>query len=77
VETGSRVAQQLTAAQRPPGLSMAVLDGDRPTWSDGFGLADVETRRQAAPDTVYLWRSGIRATSQALPDTSSATRSCG
>jgi CubicO group peptidase (beta-lactamase class C family) len=26
-------------------------------WSDGFGVADIETRAQATADTVYLWFS--------------------
>jgi CubicO group peptidase (beta-lactamase class C family) len=57
MQTGRRVAQELTVRQRPPGLSVAVIDGDRSGWSDGFGLADLETRQPAAADTVYLWFS--------------------
>jgi CubicO group peptidase (beta-lactamase class C family) len=57
VEAGCRVARELTAGQRPPGLSVAVVNGDRAAWSHGFGFADVEARRPAAADTVFLWFS--------------------
>jgi CubicO group peptidase (beta-lactamase class C family) len=57
VEAGRRVAQEATAGQRPPGLSVAVVDGGSAAWSAGFGFADIEARRQAAAETVYLWFS--------------------
>jgi hypothetical protein len=31
--------------QRVPGLSMAVMQGDRVQWAQGFDLADLGTRR--------------------------------
>jgi len=36
-----------------PGLSAAVVRGDRLVWAEGFGLADVENRVPARADTVY------------------------
>jgi CubicO group peptidase (beta-lactamase class C family) len=35
------------------GLSMAVVDGQRVIWCQGFGYADEATKTLAAPDTVY------------------------
>src|SRR3954469_1556021 len=40
-----------------PGLSIAVTDTDRLLFADGFGHADLATRRPATPDTRYLWFS--------------------
>ena len=57
VEAGCQVARELTTGQRPPGVSVAVVDAENASWSDGFGFADVETRRPASADTVYLWFS--------------------
>jgi CubicO group peptidase (beta-lactamase class C family) len=57
VEAGRRFAQEATAGQRPPSLSVAVVDGGSAAWSAGFGFADIEARRQAAADTIYLWFS--------------------
>jgi CubicO group peptidase (beta-lactamase class C family) len=36
-----------------PGLSVAVVRGDRLLWAEGFGLADAENRVPARADTVY------------------------
>jgi CubicO group peptidase (beta-lactamase class C family) len=36
-----------------PGMSVAVLKDQELIWAKGFGYADVEARRQAAPDTPY------------------------
>lgn len=36
-----------------PGLSAAVVRGDRLVWAEGFGLADVENQVPARADTVY------------------------
>jgi CubicO group peptidase (beta-lactamase class C family) len=36
-----------------PGVSMGVVAGQDLIWSQGFGYADVESRRPAAPDTIY------------------------
>ena len=57
IEAGCRVARELTAVRRPPGVSVAVVIGAGAAWSDGFGFADVEAGRPAGADTVYLWFS--------------------
>ena len=40
-----------------PGLSVAVVKGDRVVWERGFGFADFATSAPAAPSTSYLWFS--------------------
>ncbi len=36
-----------------PGASIVVLRGGKTVWAEGFGMADVATRRPATPETVY------------------------
>jgi CubicO group peptidase (beta-lactamase class C family) len=43
--------------QRIPGLSAAVVTGNRLRWVKGFGLADLENRVPATPGTVYRFGS--------------------
>lgn len=40
-----------------PGLSVAVVKGDRLVWARGFGFADLATSTPATPQTSYLWFS--------------------
>lgn len=40
-----------------PGLSVAVVKGDRVCWRRGFGFADLATSAPATPTTSYLWFS--------------------
>jgi CubicO group peptidase (beta-lactamase class C family) len=40
--------------QRVPGLSMAVIQGGQLQWAQGFGLADLETRRPADADDLSV-----------------------
>jgi len=40
-----------------PGLSVAVVKGDRVVWERGFGFADFATSAPATPSTSYLWFS--------------------
>lgn len=40
-----------------PGLSVAVVQGDRVVWERGFGFADLAARTAATPATSYLWFS--------------------
>jgi CubicO group peptidase (beta-lactamase class C family) len=40
-----------------PGLSVAVVNGDRVVWQRGFGFADLATASPATPLTSYLWFS--------------------
>ncbi|HEX9287595.1 MAG TPA: serine hydrolase domain-containing protein, partial [Thermoanaerobaculia bacterium] len=39
--------------RRIPGLSLAVVEGGRLRKARGYGLADIELRVPATPDTVY------------------------
>lgn len=55
--TAFELAAELSARQRPPGLSVAVLAGAETATSSGFGLADIEAKQPASPETVYLWFS--------------------
>jgi CubicO group peptidase (beta-lactamase class C family) len=54
---GFKLAAELSARQRPPGLSIVVLAEGEDARSDGFGFADIETRQPASIETVYLWFS--------------------
>jgi CubicO group peptidase (beta-lactamase class C family) len=44
-------------ADAVPGLSIAVVAGDRLRWLRGFGTADLATGAPARPQTAYLWFS--------------------
>ncbi|UCE61299.1 MAG: beta-lactamase family protein [Phycisphaerales bacterium] len=39
--------------QRIPGLSAAIVVDNKPVWSRGFGMADLENDIPATPETVY------------------------
>src|SRR3954467_1403549 len=41
------------SATRLPGLSIALVKGGEVVYSRGFGLADIERRRAATPQTLY------------------------
>lgn len=56
-DPGFRLASELSARQRPPSLAVAVVAQGKTVRSGGFGLADIETRRPASAETVYLWFS--------------------
>ena len=47
----------LMARHHVPGLTVAVTDADRLLLAEGFGHADLATRRPATADTGYLWFS--------------------
>ena len=40
-----------------PGLSIAVVKGERLVWARGFGIADLATSTTATSQTSYLWFS--------------------
>src|SRR5215210_4723178 len=40
-----------------PGLSVAVVKGDRIVWERGFGFADLANSTPATPASSYLWFS--------------------
>ena len=46
-----------TGAGGVPGLSAAVVRGDRLVWAKGFGVADLAAASPATSRTVYLWFS--------------------
>ncbi len=41
------------AARQLPAVSIAITDGARVVWSEGFGLADPDAKTPAAAETVY------------------------
>ena len=56
-ESLEAVIQERTVADDVPGLSIAVVKGDRVVWERGFGFADLATSTPATPATSYLWFS--------------------
>ena len=48
-----RLVLEAQRAGRLPSLAAAVFRGDELVWSDAVGLADVEKREAATPDTQY------------------------
>src|SRR5690242_5264113 len=42
---------------RVPSVAVAVVKDDRLLWSAGYGLADIESKRPATADSVYLLAS--------------------
>ena len=52
----SEIAAELCLQERPPGLSVALVEPGA-LWSEGFGLADIEAHNRVNADTVYLWFS--------------------
>jgi CubicO group peptidase (beta-lactamase class C family) len=46
-------ALRLQRESPAPSVSIAVFRGDEVLWSDAIGLADVESEREATPDTQY------------------------
>ncbi len=53
----SRCVKQEMAIKDIPAMSIALMDGDRVVWAQGFGLAnpqaDPQTQQRATADTVY------------------------
>ncbi|MFW6124762.1 MAG: serine hydrolase domain-containing protein, partial [Pirellulales bacterium] len=49
----ARLAAEARERFGSPAMSVALVVDDRLVWSEGFGLADVENRVPARPDTVY------------------------
>ena len=48
-----RVATEELAKQKIPGMSVAVVKGDRVVYAKGFGVASVETNVPVTPDTLF------------------------
>jgi serine beta-lactamase-like protein LACTB len=47
------LAEEVTRSELLPGLSIALVDGQRVAWAEGFGFADLERRTPATPATAY------------------------
>ena len=47
------IVRRAQAKQRAPSVSAAVFRGGELLWAEAVGLADVEARREATPDTRY------------------------
>ncbi len=49
-----------------PGMAVAVVKDDEIIFAEGFGLADLETKRKATPDTVFAIGSTTKAFTSTL-----------
>jgi CubicO group peptidase (beta-lactamase class C family) len=49
--------EEKVRAEGVPGMSVAVVKGDRVVWARGFGISDLATSTRATPQTSYLWFS--------------------
>jgi CubicO group peptidase (beta-lactamase class C family) len=45
------------SAGKTPSVAIAVIDENRTIWTAGYGYADVENKRKATPDSIYLLAS--------------------
>ena len=57
VGTFAGFVDEKVRAEGVPGLSIAVVKGDRVVWARGFGLVDLATSMPASTQTGYLWFS--------------------
>jgi len=57
VEGFAAFCEEKIRAQGMPGLSVAVVKGDRVVWAKGFGFSDLVTSTRATSQTSYLWFS--------------------
>jgi CubicO group peptidase (beta-lactamase class C family) len=48
-----RELEVLRQRLRIPGMSAAIAERDAVVWARGFGMADIERRRTARPDSIY------------------------
>ncbi len=53
VDQGRSIARSLVADERLPGLSLAVAVDGKLVWAEGFGYADLETRVEVTPATLF------------------------
>ena len=56
-----RIAQSLVDAQLVPGMGIAVTQGDRVVYSQGFGLADAASGRRVDEATAFYIASSTKA----------------
>ena len=47
------LASEITRDGTLPGVSIALVDGGRVVWADGFGVSDLERREPTTPRTIY------------------------
>jgi CubicO group peptidase (beta-lactamase class C family) len=52
---------ELMAEQNVPGLSIALVDGDRALWTQGFGHVDGDGSAAVTPDTIFSVQSMSKA----------------
>ena len=45
------------AAGKTPSVALAVIRDNRIIWTAAYGYADVENKRKATPDSIYLLAS--------------------
>lgn len=64
-----RLSTRLEAARvqhHIPGMAVAVVKGDEVIFAEGFGFADLETKRPVTPETVFAVGSTTKAFTSAL-----------
>lgn len=64
-----RLSTRLEAARvqhHIPGMAVAVVEGDEVIFAEGFGFADLETKRPVTPETVFAVGSTTKAFTSAL-----------
>ncbi|HEX8170274.1 MAG TPA: serine hydrolase domain-containing protein [Thermoanaerobaculia bacterium] len=54
-------ARRLLATNVTPGFAIAVVEGDRVTYSGAFGLRDVEAQAPVTPDTLFYIASSTKS----------------
>ena len=57
VEAFAAFCEEKIREEGVPGLSVAVVKGDRLAWARGFGFSDLATSTRATYQTDYLWFS--------------------
>lgn len=65
----ARLAQRLEEARRKhhvPGMAIAVVKDDQVVFAEGFGFADLESRREATPRTLFAVGSTTKAFTSTL-----------
>ena len=64
VDKSREIIGKTMAAQKIPGLSIAVAVDGKIVWSEGFGFADLENNLKVAPATRFR----IASVSKVIPD---------
>jgi len=67
IEQARQLARSGLSSQNLPGLSVAVGAGDEVAWAEGFGWADIKSRRPVAPGLRFrIGHTSIALTSAAV-----------